>query len=453
MDRRLNSIVSALNSNQHLKEVLLKAGNNLWLRLIGNLLSYLLVYMLLKLFGPSHYGQWSHAVTLLLVFRLLFNLGLKPAIVRAFSDFHEVEDKKHYKTYYIKALIITVTSGLLGVLIVFFCSSLFADLYQKIYLNRLLKILAFAILPASIIDVHSGMFKGVRSILRHTFYENISNPLFSLLLISITYLLIPDFEYAIIAFVIGLYIVCILSFISVYKEFPSFSEKIGKSELRIKSVLSVSFIMLTNSSLELIMRWADVLLIGFFCTEIEIGAYYLVSRLATAISIPLQAVNSILTSKFRQLFQLRKMKDLAKVAQNTANVSFLLAFVPSLVLFILGRFIIGVFDSTYIFAYSSLVVLVISQISISAFGSVLHFLNMANKHSQLMRIQLSTTALNVLLNLVLIPFVGLLGAAASTAFTTVLTYFVAYRLIVKYYDFSPAFNLISKLGSFLPKQK
>tara|TARA_B100001109_G_C18863853_1_gene475664 strand:+ start:4551 stop:5891 length:1341 start_codon:yes stop_codon:yes gene_type:complete len=421
--------------NADLKEVVSKANSNFFLRLLGNVLAYLLVFSIVQLFGPNLYGQYSHSITIFLVFRLLSNFGIKPAVVRAFAE-ADSEHGVNVKAYYKKSLIILLITGLLSSAFLYGFAQFIADLYGKSYLASLIQILAFALLPYNLIDLNSAVFKGLRKIVHHTLLENIGNPLFSLITILISYWLFNDFIAVFYSIVFALAVLCFLSFVMLYRVLANIEVKTKKG-VSYREILKVSLPMYLNSSLDLIGRWADILVLGFFCTDFQIGAYHLVSRLATAISVPLQALNSIITPKFRQLFIQNNLTTLKEVAQKSAKGTFVVAFLAGSALVIFGYWIIEFFEPAYVIAYSSLIVLVIGMVANSFFGSVLHLLNMTEGHMLLMRISTVVTAANIGLNLILIPELDIIGAAISTSCSIFMLYFLAALYCKKRLKFLP----------------
>lgn len=429
----LKTLIEKLLNNVELREIVYKANSNLILRLLGSALAYVLVFSVVRMFGPQLYGQYSHSMTIFLVFRLLSNFGIKPATVRIFA---ELNREGNAINFYKKAIYILILTGLIGSVGVYLFAEEISILYGKQYLAPLLKILAFALLPYNLIDLNSAVFKGLRKIKSHTFLENIGNPLFSLSFISISYLIFGDFEFVFYSVVIALNVLALISFVMIYREFKlrDFSRT---SEVKYREILSVSMPMFLTGSMDLIGRWADILVLGFFCSDFQIGAYHLVSRLATAISIPLQALNSIITPKFRQLYKSHNYIGLKMIARSTAFGTFSLALFSGVLLIVFGPLLIDFFEPEYVFAYHCLIVLVIGMMANSFFGSVLHLLNMTEGHKLLMYLSIITTATNIFLNILLIPKYNILGAAFSTSISMFLFYFLSAIIVKRRLSFFP----------------
>jgi O-antigen/teichoic acid export membrane protein len=428
--------LSEITKNVHLKEIILKANKNLFLRLMGNALGYLIVFLLIRYFGPANYGKWSHSITIFLVLRLVTNIGIKPVIIRAFADVFDNKES-NARDYYFKSLIMISVTGVSGAILLFFFSQSVADLYGKSYLSQILKILALGLIFYNYIDLNSAVFKGLGMIGRHTFIENIGNPLFSIIFISIGYFITKEFMYVFYLYVFALFILAILSFLLVFLEFKKLNlNKVTK--VSYSNILRVSIPMFLNGSMDIIGRFADILILGFYCTEIEIGAYHLISRIAGAIFIPFQAINSIISTKFRQLYSKKDRIQLRVVTQNSTKLIFGISLFVSILILVGGEWVVNFIEDSNVFTVGwAMYILVFGYLGSSFFGSVLHLLNMTDGHNILMVITIITTVFNVLFNILLIPKFGIDGAAFSTALNLILLYSISAIIVYKRLGFLP----------------
>lgn len=429
----LKSIKNLL-SNSHQRELFIKSYKNLFLRIVGRGLSYLLIYIIIKLYGGNSFGKWSMIMTIFLLSQMISNLGLKSAIVRYFAEFknQEIDLKDLYK----KALIILTISSVLCWGILYVIVNQIAEAYDKDYINTYLPVVIIGILPLNVIELNAGLLKGLRMISKFSLLDSISKPMIILILILIGYSLKKDFNFIFSLYVLSLILGAILSFILIYSPLKSLKYS-PTIKVQSKELLSISLPMFLTESLNSILRWIDVIILGFYCSDLMIGAYNLAVRLTNIITIPLLSVNSIAVSKFRELFIAKEYLNLKRIIHQSSRMMFLLAILPCLILILLPNFTLRFFDQEYIIASWSLIILAIGQLFNVAAGSVGQLLNMTGGHKKLVLVSALSTLVNIIFNVWLIPTYGITGAAISTSIAIIVNNSISTMIVKKSLNFIP----------------
>jgi O-antigen/teichoic acid export membrane protein len=365
------------------------------------------------------------------------NLGLKTAMVRTFSSEEKEGNTYNLTAIYQKALVLlTFSSIVFGLLLYLFADTL-SNAYNKSYLVEILKLLAFGFLPFNIIDLNSGVLRGLRKIGAHSFLENLGNPLFSIIFISGGFLLTESFKAVFYWYLLALSVLALISFYLVLKQLRK-NAKSGYSS-SYSEILSVSIPMFFTTSMNVLDRWADILVLGFFCSEIQIAAYGLANRLSKIIIIPLQSVNSIAATKYRKLYIQEDMKSLKRIAKSSTRLIALSSLLPLLILVLAASFVISIFDSELQIGVLALQILALSQLINVFTGSVGQLLNMTEGHKTLMKIAIISTAINIVLNLILIPNFGIEGAAIATFCSLAFNNLFSAWILKRRFGFSPAY--------------
>ena len=124
------------------------------------------------------------------------------------------------------------------------------------------------------------------------------------------------------------------------------------------------------------------------------------------------------------------MEGLQRLATMSARMALLLA-VPVLLLFVfLGKWILGsVFGAAFAGGYQALIILSVGQLANAGMGSVGMLLNMTGHERDTARAVGVSAATNVVLNLVLIPLLGINGAASATAISMALWNVIMWRAV------------------------
>jgi O-antigen/teichoic acid export membrane protein len=185
--------------------------------------------------------------------------------------------------------------------------------------------------------------------------------------------------------------------------------------LPMRSILKVSVPMFLTSTMYLVMGQIGVLMIGAFRTEAEVGYFSVAVKLATLSSFVINTINTIAAPKFSELYYSKKFDDLFYVARKAAKLVLWTTFPIIIGLLVFGMLVLKyIFGSEFSVAYPAMAIMLSGQLVISMLGSAEKFLNMTGQQKTLGYILIGGTLANVILNFILIPIYGILGASLAT---------------------------------------
>lgn len=163
------------------------------------------------------------------------------------------------------------------------------------------------------------------------------------------------------------------------------------------------------------MNWVDTICLGVWRTAGEVGIYNAAIRTARMTSFILVAINSIAAPKYSALFTQGRLGDLERVAR-LSSLLMILATLPLLVIFLAApETVMGLFGVEFREAAGILRILAIGQLVNVATGSIGFILLMTGLEKPFQNIMLIFVVLNVLLNILLVPPLGIAGAAIASA--------------------------------------
>jgi len=166
--------------------------------------------------------------------------------------------------------------------------------------------------------------------------------------------------------------------------------------------LKVSLPLLLIDGMFVVLNQTDIIMLGVIRGSQEAGIYSAASHISSLATFALIAVNMILAPMISELHHTGKKQDLQRII----TVS--------------GRFVLCLFGSAFPVAFVPLLILLSGQIVNALAGSVGLIMIMTGNQNQAGAIVAVSAAVNIMLNALLIPLLGLTGAAISTAFTMVL---------------------------------
>ena len=172
--------------------------------------------------------------------------------------------------------------------------------------------------------------------------------------------------------------------------------------------------MLLISSLALIMKWTDTIMLGIFTTEKDVGIYNVAVKISTLTAITLAAINSIAAPKFAEFWGKKDIKNLKRTVHQTTKLIFFSSIPILILIWIFPSYFLKIFGEEFIIGKNALLILSIGQFVNAISGSVVILLNMTGKQVVAQNIVLIGTILNIILNALLIPIYGINGAAIAS---------------------------------------
>ncbi len=195
--------------------------------------------------------------------------------------------------------------------------------------------------------------------------------------------------------------------------------------------LSVSLpMLLVEGSLQLITS-ADVIMVSFWCSPHDVGIYYAASKSLALVHFVYFAVRAASAHRFAALVARDDTERLSHHAQRMAAWTFWPSLAAAIVLLLIAPLLLRLFGTAFTAGYPVIAILVIGVLARSAIGPTESLLSMSGHQKSCALIYTGAFILNVVVNFLLIPTFGLMGAAAATSLAILLEtaclLFVAHR--------------------------
>lgn len=186
-----------------------------------------------------------------------------------------------------------------------------------------------------------------------------------------------------------------------------------------------------SSFIVYIMQWGGLIIIAAFLTSKDVGVYSTAHRLAFSVNFILVVFNSVTASGFSKFFHEKRLDELELLAQKSTWYMIIVAGLAALILILLSGFIARKFGSDFVDLPILLLILVPGQFINAATGSVGFMLNMTG-HQKYQRIIMTISALlYVALLVILLPIIGIWGAAIATSVMLVIQNITAFYWVKK----------------------
>jgi len=366
-------------------------------------------------YGAAMVGIVAVINSFLLLSTIFTVMGTNTSLLRLIPE-HMVmySPTSAFKVYRKTQLMVIILSIMTGIFL-FLASSLIADkIFKKPHLSPYFAIASVFLVFKSLELLNIQAVRGLRLIKIFALMQVLPYGL-NLLILLLLGLFLPYKNLPVYAFLGGIAITGTMGWLFMES---SFKKKIRPLDtikpMAVKDILAISFPMLLTATMSFAMGQAGIIIIGMFRSEAEVGYYAIAVKLSSLTIFILNAVNSMVASKFSELFHTGKIEELFYIAKKSAKLVFITTVPIMFSLLIFGKFILGVaFGNNFKLAYPSLILLIIGQFVNSISGSTGIFMNMTENHNVFRNIIISTGIFNMALNFLLIPGLGMYGAAFS----------------------------------------
>jgi len=404
-----------LVSDRKFSEILTGSTWALSSHVIGAGLALISSIIIARWYGADILGIVAMLNSFLILATILTVLGTNTSILRLIPE-HLVKysPTSAFKVYRKTQFLVIGVSLLTGALFFFSAELIAGKVFHKPHLSFYFALAAVFIVFKSLMLLNTRAVRGLRLIRTFAFMLGLPYGL-NLILLLVLALLISTRDVPVYAQLFAYALTGMIGWIIM--EY-SFKKRIAPQDtvhsMPARAILSISLPMLMTQTMIFLIGQTGVIMLGMFRSEAEVGYYAVAVKLATLTAFILQAVNSMAGPKFSELFHSNKMDELFHVAKKSAKLIFWTTS-PILIGFVaFGKPVLNlVFGAAFGVAYPALVLLAIGQFVTSISGATGLFMNMTGNEKVFRNVMLVAAALNIGINIILIPSLGIYGAAIA----------------------------------------
>lgn len=195
---------------------------------------------------------------------------------------------------------------------------------------------------------------------------------------------------------------------------------IGRRWQRYRLWLSVSTTMLVTPVFFFIVSETDVLALGFFRDPAEVGIYNVARRLAEITQFAHAAVVALVLPRLAEAYGQRDFGRF-QACVDTMNLAALVPGCIAIVLLVTLRYpLLSLFGPEFAVGQGIVVIMCATRLVDMLLGPASEILMMSGRHVLASRINIVFSVFNIVLNLLLVPRYGMVGAAVTTLTTITL---------------------------------
>jgi len=409
--------------------------------MLSKVLGYSYKIVIARYFDAEVYGLFSLSMIIIGIAVSLAGAGLFEGLVRQISIYRGQKKRRSIISLVITSRNFLIISGFALFGIVFLSAPTISNLFDEPRLTIFIQVMSLAIPFILLANLFLSVLRSYEMIKTQSVLTNVlqnTTKFFILLFFIFIGLQIASvplsylFAYVVLALVAGFYGKKILFPVNVSKP------KLKDGKKMLVMVMKYSWPLMFIGVLTSIFYWTDSLLIGYYIGVGNVGIYNaaitlivflgIVPELFIQLLFPVIALNiSQNKNKFVNLLINRVTKWIIVINSFIALACFF--FAPQLVFWLFGQ--------DFMNAVISLRILSIGALFTNLAAYFINLLTVAAKTKQILYNLIIVAILNFVLDILMIPSLGLNGAAIATSISGFILFLITARQVKKNYLFSP----------------
>lgn len=417
----IQSFKNKLQSDSSLNELFKGSSITLVIKILGMLVSYIVVMLISRSYGAEGVGIYSLSNKLVYSLALSCALGFNISVLRYVGEFTTFTKGKAYLAKLFKYVIYLSFpfALLISGLVYFFSNEIAENIFENSSYSKAIKLIA-AILPFFTINtINVEFIRGLKLLKVSEYLRSINTHLVILVLLVLPILNFGQLN-AVYAMVFGMMGTFVLSFLFILRHLKGTDLNDSEVLFEPKNLVKTSIPMMAITISSFILAFSGAFFLEIFSTTDNVGIFNICFMLAQLVSLALTVVNTISAPKFSELYWSGKKDELKNVIYNSSKLIFWFSIIIALTLIFGSSYILGIFGEEFLVGKRVLLILIMGQIINASTGSVGIFLNMTGHQNALRNIMLSSTILVLICYYLITPVYGITGVALVSILGTAL---------------------------------
>lgn len=381
-------------------------------------IAFLSQVVLARWTGTFEYGIYVFVWTAIIILGNLSCFGFQTAVIRFLPQYRREGDLERLRGILLTSRIFVLLSASIaaaaGIAIVWLLSGTVESYYVLPF------VLAFTCLPMIALgDVLDGTARANSWPVRALTPTYILRPFLVLAYMAVAHAFgfTATAVTAVIAAVLATYTTTLLQFFVVTRHLDAAYPSGGRT-VEFGLWMTVAFPIFLVEGFFFLLTNADVLMVGMLMPPEDVAVYFATVKTLALVHFVFFAVKAGVAQQFAARTSVEDRQSLRSFARRTVGWTFWPSLAMGLAVLLLGRFLLSLFGAEFTQGYTLLFVLVAGVVLRASIGPAESLLNMTGNQNICAAIFAAVLAINVTLNLILIPVYGLMGAAMGAAGAT-----------------------------------
>lgn len=430
---------------QHLTRLISSAGIVTVGKLIGSMSTLGERVIISQFLSIEAYGEVSTGLAFLSLCTTIGLLGYAQGVPRFISRF---ESDRDVRGVWISGML--VTGGLaicLSMILFFNVDYLSRLLLERSNSGKMLSLFILAIPFVIGMTVTVGAIRGFGNTMYKTYTQDLTYPITRILLLTALLWVGYDVLAAGYAYLVGATLAFLVSLVLLHQliSLP------GAYRTHVKKISAFSMPIVLSSFLGALLIRTDTLMLAYFRDSTEVGLYAAAYPLAGSMLIVISSFGFLYLPLASRLDANDEREEIDHIYKTTTKWIYLFTFPAALTFVVFSRDVIGIFfGAKYLPASLALVVLSLGFFSNAVGGRNRETISALGATKYLPITNGAAFGINILLNLILIPRYGFIGAAIASAIAYIGLNVMACAILKWQFDISPFSRWSTRTFAVLP---
>jgi O-antigen/teichoic acid export membrane protein len=365
-----------------------------------------------RILSLEEYGVFVQVLAAVTIVATLVTCGTPSLLTREVASY-----QAHESWGFLKGLVVWASRRLVLVSLAFVVITLFmlkAYAPQHWQLSGMLGLAL--VLVVAINQVRAALLRGLHHVIAADFPDQVVQPVIIMLAIGVSYYLSVSHSvnFCLLVSLGGSIVSSLLGLVILYNVWPPItkSTKAEFDNVLWKNSASIFFII---SALTIVDSQIVTLLVGYLSGDKNAGIFQACSRLVVLVVFGLIVVNTSILPKIASAWSKKDIASTQFLVTYAARNGTLFAILTSVPLLIFPEWFLGLFGPGYESGDIALRILVLGQLVNTLSGPCGVILTMTGHQKFALKALMVSVSVSIMLNLILTPVFGLLGAAISVA--------------------------------------
>lgn len=427
--------ITKLPKENIFRDLLNKSLISIFIKATSGFLMYFLTILLVNEIGAEESGIFFYGFSFIIIVSAFSRFGFDLFLLKEISRHKASLDTAKINSLVLFSILFIFSSSLLISLLMYFLLLIYPSFLSSTDSYSVLRIFIFSLVLISSVNVFRLILQGLGKI---SFSLLLENTVYSIIMIvflqlfnfsealSVAYIfLLSNFF----CFILGIVLLLNSQKITYINFYDVFSQIYNIKE-------SFFYWITTNTSV--ILQWLSIVILGLNGMYIEASLFMAAQQTSVLTAFIFLATDKAFSPQIAELFTLKKDYEAKKLIVFTARMMLLFSLPLLFVLIIFSNQVLMLFGQEYMAAKFALIFLTFAQFSRVLSGNSYSILAMQGLTIKLSNISLTVLPISIILNIILINFYGLNGAALSTGITIFIYHYLCFyaaRKSLGYYPF------------------
>lgn len=374
--------------------------------------------------GAEGLGLFSMTSMIVATTEMIIALGIPVALVKFVAEYKE--DPEEINSYMSSGMLMLSSLGFVAFIVLFTLSEYFADAFNMPDLAIYIKIYSVVFPFTMAYTIFITYFNGIREMKLYTLIDTIKNGGSFVFVVILLYM---GFEVK--GAIYGSVLAGLTGFLIAWYYFRTKITLHYKNlQSRAGTLISFGYKLMLSNVINKINYQVDILMVGFFLTSASVGYYSAAISFSQVFWIFPASIQKISYPSASEYWAKKNLNAINKMIQNTMKYSAILLSFFGIVIWIYSDDIILIlYGQAFMPAAIPLKILLIGTVIYGTFKSIGSTLTASGKPELIFKINTYGTIINIILNIILIKYYNITGAAIATSITLILiTFFNIYYI-------------------------